>query len=172
MTNEEFKDFVDQYSLLILKVISTVLNKDNEKMYIEDCYSEVLFSIWNKVNEYRGDAKLKNWVATIAKNKAIDFKRKLSKGERLIEKLIDDFKGEEVKGPDDIIVEKFDENKLNSYINELSLKDRDIFRVKYIQELSTAQICERHSLSQEALYMRLSRMKKKLKYIIYNRMEE
>ncbi|MEG0296946.1 MAG: sigma-70 family RNA polymerase sigma factor [Clostridium sp.] len=171
MTNEELRDFIDKYSLLILKVISSVLNKPHEKHYVEDCYSEVLFTVWNHIDEYRGDAKLKNWVATIAKNKAIDFKRKLSKGDKLLEKIVEEFSNEEEKGPDEIFQEKIDIGNFNRYIDKLNSKEREIFRLKYILELSTQEICNRELVSQEALYMRLSRIKKKLKNIILNEVE-
>lgn len=44
MTNEELREFIDEYSLLILKVISSVLNKPHEK-HIYTVAHKVIYGI-------------------------------------------------------------------------------------------------------------------------------
>ena len=69
---EALETFIDDYSTLILKVITYVLNEPYEKEYIEECYDDVIMIILDKCSSFEYKASFKTWVATIAKNKALD----------------------------------------------------------------------------------------------------
>ena len=45
---EALETFIDDYSTLILKVITYVLNEPYEKEYIEECYDDVIMIILDK----------------------------------------------------------------------------------------------------------------------------
>lgn len=166
MGEKEFRELVDNYSLLILKVISTVLNDEKDKMFIDDCYNEVLLCIWQKYSSFRNDSKIKNWIVTIAKNKSIDFKRKVIRNDRVIDKIIFEFTSNNEKSPDDIYMEKINNEELYGYINMLSIKEKLLFQQRYILDLEVEEICKRNMIAANVLYTRLNRIRKKLRDII------
>lgn len=71
--------FIDNYSKFILKTISYILNNSYEAQFIEECYDDVIMIILKKCNSYEYNASFKTWIGTIAKNKALDYKRRIKK---------------------------------------------------------------------------------------------
>ena len=65
---------------LIYGVIKSILSESYEKEYIEECYDDVILIVWFKIRDFdleRG--KFKNWIISIAKFKALDYKRKMKR---------------------------------------------------------------------------------------------
>lgn len=82
---EVFNEFTEKYSRLLLKVISSVLREPHEKDFIMECYNDSLLIVWQKIGTFRGECPLVNWLATVTKYKALDYKRKLKKSYNLVE---------------------------------------------------------------------------------------
>lgn len=55
--------------------------------------------------------------------------------------------------------------KINDVISFLPEEERKLFIDKYLMELSTNELCEKYFISEDALYKRLSRLRKKFKQI-------
>lgn len=157
--------FIEDYSTLILKVITYVLNEPYEKEYIEECYDDVIMIILNKCSSFEYKASFKTWVATIAKNKALDYKRKLKKHYSYND--IDDKYGSEESAEENF----FNKHKimlLNKALNKLSDDEKKLFVKKYMLNSSTGQLCDEYKVNENVIYKRISRLKSKVKELINN----
>ncbi|MGL5353215.1 MAG: sigma-70 family RNA polymerase sigma factor [Clostridium sp.] len=161
---EVFNEFTEKYSRLILKVISSVLREPHEKDFIMECYNDSLLIVWQKIGTFRGECPLVNWIATVTKYKALDYKRKLKKSYNLVE--ISEEHLSPGKSAEEEFMEEVAHSNLKQAIEMLSKKDKDIFMKRYILQQSIEEICSDESLSENALYKRISRMKKSLKLIL------
>lgn len=153
-----FNELINNYTVLLLKIIKGILNKSHEGDFIEQCFDDTIIKIWKKIDSYKGDSEFKYWIFTIARNTALDYKRKLNKyyeEEELKESHIKTKSAEE----EYFIIE--DNNLENKIINKLNDNDKRLFLDKFIFGLSTEEICKKYFLSENIIYKRISRLKKK-----------
>ncbi|MCF8886972.1 sigma-70 family RNA polymerase sigma factor [Priestia megaterium] len=99
----------------------------------------------------------KNWVAAVAKYKAIDYQRKYIKTQH--ESLSEAGVGETSE------VHNIQTNDVEELLGHLSEGDRELFKAYYLQEVELKQIAETQQTTISNLYNRLSRGRKKLKAI-------
>ncbi len=157
--------FIDDYSTLILKVIAYILNESYEKEYIEECYDDVIMIILNKCSSFEYKSSFKTWVATITKNKALDYKRKL-KNHYCYDEIDDNYGNKE--SPEEKF---FNNNKIsiiNEALNKLTSDEKKLFIKKYILNNSTEELCEEYKVNENAIYKRISRLKKRIRELIDN----
>ncbi|MCR5700873.1 MAG: sigma-70 family RNA polymerase sigma factor [Lachnospiraceae bacterium] len=131
-------------------------------IYEEDCINEVFFAVWEHIDSYISEkGSFANWIAGIARFKALDYVRKLSKQMR--EEHIEDMVTE--------IADVCEEEKASDYISEeieemiLSLNetDRELFRRLYIEEQKISEMSAEMNMDSSVIYNRLSRSRKKLR---------
>ena len=157
---ESFQEFMDKYSIDILKTISYVLRERQEKEYIEECFDDVVIKIFDKSDNFKFESSFGVWVMTIAKNKALDYKRKLKKLSRETE--INETLQVEFNIEDNYINSELGK-EINDVINKLNDNEKELFVNKYILDLSTKELCEYYFISENLLYQRLSRVREKFK---------
>lgn len=155
-----FDEFIDKYSIDILKTISYVLRAAEEKEYIEECFNDVVIKIFDKCEDFKFESSFRTWVMTIAKNKALDYKRKLKKLFRETE--ISEALPFEFNIEDNYINNELGK-EINGVISKLKDDEKNLFINKYILELSTKELCEYYFISESLLYKRLSRVREKFK---------
>lgn len=69
---------IDKYGGLLKAVISKSLFR--MQSYQEECMNDVLLAIWDHIDSFQPEKNsFKNWIAAIAKYKAIDYLRKYQK---------------------------------------------------------------------------------------------
>ncbi|KYG39531.1 sigma-70 family RNA polymerase sigma factor [Bacillus gaemokensis] len=154
---------IDQYGDLIYKVVHSVLDTSHSKVLVDECVDDILLIIWYNINSYdekRG--KFKNWLISVAKFKAIDFKRKSNQAYQLQEFQQDIY--EEMHDTNQTKEEQ--EENFYILIGSLSNKDKKIFIKRYLDEYSVQEIASELGLTTDTVYSRLSRGRKKLKKII------
>ncbi|MED4237520.1 sigma-70 family RNA polymerase sigma factor [Priestia megaterium] len=146
---------IDQYGGLITAIVRKHLG--TLKSYEEECVNDVLLAVWHHINRFDSEKNtFKNWVAAVAKYKAIDYQRKYIKTqhEALGEAEFDEKAGGNVQA-DDV-------EELLGHLNE---GDRELFKAYYLQEVELKQIAKKQKTTISNLYNRLSRGRKKLKAI-------
>lgn len=154
---------IDQYGDLIYKVVHSVLDTSHSKVLVDECVDDILLIIWYNIESYdekRG--KFRNWLISVAKFKAIDFKRKSNQAYRLQEFQQDIY--EEIKDSNQTNEEQ--EEIFYLLIEALNNKDRKIFIKRYLDEYSVQEIASELGLTTDNVYSRLSRGRKKLKKIL------
>ncbi|AUO10403.1 sigma-70 family RNA polymerase sigma factor [Priestia megaterium] len=146
---------IDQYGGLITAIVRKHLG--TLKSYEEECVNDVLLAVWHHIDRFDSEKNtFKNWVAAVAKYKAIDYQRKYIKTqhEALGEAEFDEKAGGNVQA-DDV-------EELLGHLNE---GDRELFKAYYLQEIELKQIAQKQQTTISNLYNRLSRGRKKLKAI-------
>lgn len=157
------------YGRLLYGVINKILSSSYEVLDIEECFNDVLMSIWGNIDCYdETKGELRNFLISVAKYRALDFKRKLSKrkislelNEEIIEGTIEET----------TYVDEIDDDAFYSLIENLKEKDKIIFVKKYLLDESMDKISKDLDMTKEAIYKRLIRGRKKIKEIINNKQE-
>jgi len=161
-----FEEFVEVYSIDIYKTISYVLKESQDKEYVEECFDDVIMQVSKKSETFKFECPFRNWVMCIAKNKALDYKRKINKYYNEVEF---DEKYSENKSAEDEYLKKEIPEEFNKIINKLRDAEKTLFIKKYILDTSTKELCEDYGVSENMLYKRLSRLREKLKKLWENK---
>ena len=73
-------DLSRAYGKLIYGVINKKLSNFSEINDVDECFNDVLITIWRNIDCYdREKGSLRNFLISVAKYKAIDYKRKINK---------------------------------------------------------------------------------------------
>ncbi|MFJ8513455.1 sigma-70 family RNA polymerase sigma factor [Lysinibacillus xylanilyticus] len=176
ITNENFIKFlkkkreealqyvIDEYVGIVKAVIYNALKSYNDPQMIEECISDTFLGAFENAKQFEGDKEdFRKWICTIAKYKAINKQRKLSKSPLLYE--IDE-KSEAVKSAEEEFLIKTSTEELLKMMNQLDQLDRDIFTMKYFLNMRNEEIAEHHGLTKAAIDNRLYRGKKRLQQIL------
>ncbi len=154
---------IDKYGGIIRGIIKKHLYNING--YEDECINDVFLSIWNNIDKFSGSGSFKSWIGTIAKFKAIDYKRKYLKLNSL--ENIDDFHFNSTETTEDNIIKKEFLFEIRSMLNQLNEKDRELFIKYYFNEEKVQTICTDLNMSSTQVYSRLSRGRRKLREIFY-----
>lgn len=156
---------IDEYGGLLKAVISKSLFQ--MQGYREECMNDVLLAIWDHIDSFQPEKNkknsFKNWIAAIARYKAIDYLRKYQQEQMEVPL--------ETAGCDRIMESKppamTDADEISEEMEELlsclSAQDRELFLRLYVEEESVEEISQSVQLSKPVIYNRLSRAKKKLR---------
>ncbi len=151
---------IDCYGGLIKKVIQKYLY--NLESIQEECLDDVLLLIWDNIHSYdESRNSLKNWVAAIAKYKAIDYQRKYK---RYLEQK--DIHDEMVESPFDVeahVTRNMLSSTTEKMLSYLKKEDRTLFIKHYAEEKNIEELENETGLERSVLYNRLSRGRKKLR---------
>ena len=147
----------------IYKVLKSKIYKDGINEDIEEIFYDVIMSVWKSIVYYdESKGSLKNFVISITKYKAIDFIRKNKK--RTEESLIINSDSEYIwENYVDTIIEKDEFDKLLLCLNDF---DKQIFIQRYYFDEDIKIIAKSTGKTEEYIYTRLSRGRKKIKDII------
>lgn len=69
---------IDRYGDLIYKVVHSILDTAHSKVLVDECVDDILLIVWYNISSYdENRGKFRNWLISVAKFKAIDYKRKV-----------------------------------------------------------------------------------------------
>ena len=155
-----FSEIIDNYSGYLATVVRGVCAINNHD--IEDIIAETMISLWKNAKTLKEDANFKSYLATIARNKAIDFARK--KRVEMIE--IDTNLSDDKSNVENDFLRKEMSNFLSGQLDTMKEPDKSILFMKYYQGLKSKDIAEELNMSQGTVDARLSRQRSKLKKIL------
>lgn len=155
MTNEEFngcmlsmkngdknglKDIYNEYLKYIYTIVFGVVGTKEDA---EDVTSEFFIKLWNNIApDFEPKAEShKGYLATIARNMAIDYMRKFHK-EALIEEVTDEdtpFMNGNSKTPEEEIIQDI---SLKEALNRLNEGERQVISMKILSEMTFKEISE------------------------------
>jgi RNA polymerase sigma-70 factor (ECF subfamily) len=147
----------------IQTTIKFVLNNSIEINEITEVENATYYRIWEKISQFDNEkANFITWCLTIARNLALDKKRKLVKQQNLspiedVEEMLED----ETQKP--LATERF-----LDLVKSLKPMDQLIFLEHYFYGETIEQIAERLKLSTDIIYNHLSRGRKSLKEVLQN----
>lgn len=158
-------NFIDKYGRLIYKIINDVLNKKHEKPSVDECFDDVILDIWYNINSYNASkGKLVNWFTSVCKFNVIDYKRRLNK--LYATSNIDDVKLEDKSRVENHILMNEYMEFIKGCINKMNMEDKSILTMRYFEGYGVNKIAEVLGISNENVYSKLSRGRKKLKKIV------
>ena len=151
------------------KKICLLIKKRNEKG-MELLINDVYLRIWNNIASF--DEKkniLKNWIAAIAKYKAIDYKRRYLK-------TLEHIDISELEIESDFTIEKEAlknelEYETEEILKGLNLLDKQLFIKLFIKEESIKEVSEEFNIKPSVVYNRVSRGKSKLRSLLLKHKE-
>lgn len=159
---ESLMKIMDIYGKLIYYIAGTILTESYEKESVEDCYNEVFTAIWFNIDCFKlNKGSFKNWIIAIARYKAIDIKKKNLKHNQSLE-----YDDELVSNQENELERIENLELINELLNTLDKKDRNIFIKRYLRGESIKEISKDAGYSEEYIYTRISRARKKLKKIV------
>ena len=150
---------INNYEGLLNSIIRRYLNGNQQD--IEECFADVLTSIWFHIDSFDPTKnKFKQWIAAIAKYRAIDYMRKTEKIKRFGSKF-----GFDEHEYTQSMVEPSGVD-LSSILNTLSATERAIFEKYYLEGVPSNEIAKEYKVKQSWVHNKLSRGRKKLKTIL------
>lgn len=157
--NEDSISYVLQsYGGLLNTIIRKYLQGNQQD--IEECLADVLVSIWFHINSFDSTKnEFKQWIAAIAKYRAIDYVRKSEKSKQYISK----FELEEASSQS---ISKQSEFDITYLFNKLNSTERSIFEKYYVEGVSSKEIANEFQAKESWVHNKLSRGRKKLKTIL------
>lgn len=162
---------MDIYMDPVYSLASTILRGYGQTVDIEECVQDVFIDAWNKISEYDpGMGKLKTWLLILCKYKALSYKRRLSRQNRVFK--IEDLKREsqqiEASNVEASFLAKEERQKIIEAIRSLPDLDRQIFLRVYILDESIEEVSKSLGLSRQAVDNRLWRGRKALRKYFKN----
>lgn len=162
--NEKALEYVvDKYSAIVNGVVRQVLMALENEELIEECISDVFFSIWSNIDKFKGDKNnFKNWIAGISKYKAIDYYRKYSH-EKYKTVDIDNYAIHDGASIEEEIIQGIETKEVINLINLLREPDKSIFVMRFLFGYSSRKISEKLGIGEGAINTKVSRARRKLK---------
>ncbi|MFB6367391.1 RNA polymerase sigma factor [Paenibacillus elgii] len=161
---DAFRELVDKYGHYLFQAVYGVLRSTKDA---EDVTQEALLKIYASLPQYRYQG-LKTWLARIAVNKAIDFKRSQ---DRKKEDLTDDW--EERTPPEPLrnspvetqVIRRERSTYVRERLDRLPENYRDVVVAFYIEEKSYQQIAEEQQVAIKTVESKLYRAKQYMRKV-------
>lgn len=159
--NEEALEYIlDNYGWIIKAIVRKHLY--NLESYHEECINDILLAIWNNIDSFdESRSEFKNWLAGVAKYKAIDYKRRYLK--KLEYDNIEDLNISVEDSAHKELTSKELNEDLEELLNCLKEEDRQLFLKLYVEEKDMNEVSKETGLKKDVIYNRVSRGKMKIK---------
>ena len=145
------------YTLYSHKLSSFLYRRLHSTRLVDEIYNEVMFTVWCKANQYRGQSRVSTWIFGIAYHLSLAQLRKDSRRDnRLAQFPIDEL-------PDQAS-EEFDH--LYIAISKLSFDHRTVIELAYFYGYSIAEIAEIIDCPQNTVKTRLHYSRRHLKNLL------
>lgn len=149
-----------QYGPLIKYVIAPFFTNAQDG---EDCFAEVIIKIWDNIDTYdENKGGLKTWITTIARNCAINMKKKEKYTTVELAENITESTSSNQMSPEEAILRKERTNMVWQAVQTLRKTDALLIYRKYYYCQSTEQIASEMNMTVRAVEGKLYRIRKKL----------
>ena len=143
---EDRAAFATLYNLTSAKLFGVCLRICGERQAAEDVLSEVYLTVWRRAGAYEpGRASPISWLATIARNRAIDWRR--SSGRKVAITLDE---APEVADPEPSAEQRMvtndEDQRLHLCLDQLEDKQRGAIRTAFFDGLTYAELAEREGV--------------------------
>ncbi len=145
------------YGFVYAIVIGIVNNPDDAEEVVQDTF----LNAYRGLAQYEERTKFRSWLATIARNRALNWLR----AQRMDTVSIDEVEEHTLQTPntlDDQLIRDEQRELIRRAMETLSQKDREIAHSYYLDGASYDELTRTHGLSYKAIAFRLSRAKQRL----------
>ena len=150
---------IDKYGGLISYISKNIGNLNSEDMC--ECVSDVIFLIWQNIDKFDiAKASFKTWITIITHNCTIDYIRKTNKNKTVpIDNIID-------TAVTEYDFELLNTNKIIELLDKLPPPDNEIFYRRFLLGEEVKLIATSLNASEDSIYKRILRGRKKFKKIL------
>ena len=134
------RDIYDAYLDYIYRIVYGVVGRREDA---EDITSEFFIKLWQQADKYKGGSGHKGYLATIARNMALDHMRKYKK--EILESFTQESEDEAIFEPasdDNTEAEVIEDVAIKEAIAKLNFKEQQIINMKVLSEMTFAEISE------------------------------
>ncbi len=144
-----------------------------DEFLAEDAVQTAFLKISQNISDIRilNDSETKAYVATIAKNMAINILNKKNNHLETSYDLLDNFNSDDTCDPEKMLFKKEDEEIFKAAFSEISEQYKDIMMFKYFYGYSNSHIAKLTNISNENVRVRLVRGKKQLSILLEREMK-
>lgn len=161
---EYYEILVRRYNRLFYKTAKGILSKEED---IEDVMQEAYIKGFEKLHQFRKEARFSTWLGRIVINCALQHLNSTKKKSHIS---IDALESDEIESLQDTALEESNpqvgenlKKALESAISHLPSKYRIVFMLREIEQLSVAETAAMLEISEENVKIRLHRAKNMLK---------
>ena len=159
-----FNEVVVKYSKLLWPIVSAVLKNVGNEQDVEECVADVFIDLWENPDKYdAARGTLKTWLCMVARCKAIDRYRALSKHSTV------PLEGAMMAGRmgmQDALLQEETKRELVAAVNALADVEKDILIRRYYYEQKPGEIAKALNLPLKQVKNHLYRSKQKLRKAI------
>ncbi len=157
-----YEALMNNYYNFIYRLTSTILNDPCEG---DDAAQETIIRATNHLGTYQVGTNIKSWLARIAINICRDKLRRMKTRKRLQEvlKLFSWQAAQEAPTPEEVIIRNERAKTILSCVEELDEKHRLPILLRYVQEMSIAEIAQTLDLKEGTVLSRLHYAHQKLR---------
>jgi len=149
---QAFRLLYDKYSLKVYHFSKKYLQ---EKQDAEDVLNEVFLKIWENRETLKSDTSFQSYLFTIAYNNIRKRYLKKSREQRYVHEFAAEYLTSTTQNEEELDYKRFVQ-KFRKLANELPERRREIFLLRYQQELKNGEIAQRLSLSEQFVKNQLS----------------
>ena len=157
---------VQKYSKLLWKIAASILNNAASAQDVEECVADVFIYLWQYPEKYDPDkAKLSSWLSVIARSKAVDSYRRITRKREISmeEIMVHSLGYAENNVAEEEMEERHSRDKLRSCIDELDEREKDLVMRRYYYEQKPAEIAVALDMPKKQAENRLYYVRQKLR---------
>ncbi len=152
--------FVNNYQQFIYVLCVKMLN-NNE--IAEEITQDVLIKSIEKIDQFKGQSKLKTWIYTLAKREVLNYIR-INKPETV--NIENHPPNEHINNIEEQLNQKDIKQAIQQAFEFLNFEQKEILTLFYLQELSLKEIAEMTTLSESNVRVKLHRARERFKKIV------
>lgn len=142
-------------------ILSYLTSYLNDRQLAEEILQDVMLAAWNNASTFRGDSKVRTWLLVIARNRAINSRRRQSPHLVALEDGINNFSSD--TGPLEKVVIHSRDEALRAAIESLPPVHREILTLVFYNQLSGPEVANVLGISEGTVKSRLHRAKDTLR---------
>ncbi|MHC4475095.1 MAG: RNA polymerase sigma factor [Planctomycetota bacterium] len=164
-----FDRIVKEYSRPVAALANRLLGWPGE---VEDIVQDIFLAAYLGLGRFRGQCSLKTWLFTITINRCRKYRYKRMLRLKTFSKVATQASGSPVQAPEKTSMDSEVFERVRRAVRALPAKYREPVVLRYLQEFEVEQISEILGISQNAVQVRLTRAKERLKEDLAELMEQ
>jgi len=130
----------------------------------DEVLQRTAIAIWRKFDQFDLETNFMKWACVVARYEALSYRRSMARDRLVFRDDVFDLLAEEGAAEEE--QRKAEETALESCLEELPSKQRQLVTLAYTQGVKVVDLAEEAGASPEAFYMRLSRIRRSLLHCI------
>ena len=151
------------------KMYAVCLNYARDREIAQDILQEGYIKVFKKIKDFKQNGSLEGWIRRIIINTAIDYYRKASRYNELLDK---ELKREESEFSENSIIENINADEILNYLKKLPEGARMVFNLYAVEGYSHKEIAEKLNISEGTSKSQFSRARSLLQqWLMINKQE-